>query len=202
MRPYALGGLLFASAFLAGCGGGNDGPDANPTATVSVTTTVTETPQTFESETPEITTESQTPNAPNVGDLALTVGETRVGQTIKTTLQEVKIPYPPGQYRTPEAGNVFVGLRIEQCVDADGPADILSTSLFDWSAVTPNGNEYKTGGSSWTDWPEPRFPDYVTMVPGRCVKGWLAFEVPQGTQVASVIWRPDGTTTAEWLPKQ
>ena len=35
---------------------------------------------------------------------------------------------------------------------------------------------------------------------GDCVKGWVALEVPVGTRIEKMIWRPGGETVAEWLP--
>ncbi|WP_183092936.1 hypothetical protein [Nocardioides stalactiti] len=196
-----LPALSLPLALLAGCGEDSTG-DAKPVETVTATATVTVTPETFESDSAAPTTSpAEDPFAPNVGERALKVGQTRVGQSIETTLEEVKIPYPPAQYREPQAGNVFLGLRIEQCLAEDGPNDIFSTSAHDWSAVAPDGSEYKDSGSSWNDWPTPRFSEYVTMIPGRCIKGWIAYEVPQGAKIASLLWRPDGVTTAEWLPR-
>ncbi|UUW92507.1 hypothetical protein [Pimelobacter simplex] len=201
-RAIAAAALLTLGV-LAGCGGDDGGDsDAKAVETVTATATVTVTPETFESAPDDSTSSAEEdPYAPNVGDRALKVGETRVGQSIETTLEEMKIPYPPGQYREPGPNNVFLGLRIEQCLAADAPTDIYSTYAHDWSAVAPSGSEYKDSGSSWNDWPTPRFSEYVTMIPGRCIKGWIAYEVPQGAKIASVLWRPDGVTTAEWLPR-
>jgi hypothetical protein len=39
------------------------------------------------------------------------------------------------------------------------------------------------------------------MNPGRCVEGWIAFEVSKATKVERIIWRPDSVQTAEWLPQ-
>jgi hypothetical protein len=145
------------------------------------------------------TSASEDPFAPNVGDRALRVGDKRVGHSVTTTLHEVKLPYPPATYRVPDPGKVFLGLRVEQCL-AEGVTDaVYSTTNIDWAAVTPSGNEFASDGSSWHDWPAPRFPEYVTLSPGRCVKGWIAFQVPKSTKVESLIWRPEGgVTAAEW----
>src|SRR5215210_1929426 len=95
-----------------------------------------------------------------------------------TTLFEIRYPYPPGQYRTPQQGMQFLGLRVEQCFDKT--ADRLNeygeptytTYTGDWVAVAPDGTEAAGGGSSWNDWPAPKFPENVTMNPGDCLKGW------------------------------
>jgi hypothetical protein len=150
--------------------------------------------------------ESLTSFEPNVGDRALRVGQTRQGKSAKMTLIEVKYPYPPAEYQEPENGKQFVGLRVKQCVRADfSPADYEGEEFYssyngDWYAATPDGNQFGGSGSSWDDWPSPKFPENVTMNAGDCLKGWLALEVPVGTKIKKFVWRPGGSTTAEWLP--
>jgi hypothetical protein len=143
--------------------------------------------------------ETTDPFAPNLDDRALRVGQSRVGQDVTTTLAEVKNPYPPAEYRVPQDGNQFVGLRLEQCVKRDVEGQPESTFNGDWAAITPSGDEYTGNGSSWNDWPSPKFPELVGMIPGRCVKGWLQLEVPKGTQIDRLIYRPGGTPVAEWV---
>ncbi|WP_133059106.1 MULTISPECIES: hypothetical protein [unclassified Nocardioides] len=197
-------GLVLAIAavlLLSGCANNSGDPNATPTATV----TVTETAPLIEPEPEPTPTEAADTYAPNIGDRALTVGDTRVGRDVLTTLTSVKYPYPPAYAREPDPGNDFVGLELEQCfgkdveTDPDFPAQTTYNS--EWVALDPQGYEYGGDGSSWNDWPTPKFPELVTMNSGRCYKGWIAIQAPKGTRIASVIWRPDGTETAEWLPK-
>lgn len=138
------------------------------------------------------------PFAPNLGDRALEIGETRRGMDVETTLQEVRTPYPPAEYREPEEGNEFIGMRIKQCTK-EGVSDPGETTYnAEWYAVTPSGDEY-TGGHSWDDWPSPKFPELTGAIAGRCVKGWIAFEVPKDTNVETILWRPGGDPIAEWF---
>lgn len=149
--------------------------------------------------------ESADPYAPNIGETSLTLGQSRNGQAVDTTLHEVRFPMPPDVYREASPGNEWFGLRLTQCLDDDADAataaETFSTHNGDFSVVTPRGNEYSGDGSSWTDWPTPKFPETKTLIPGRCIKGWLALEVPVGLKVQSIVWRPGGHTTAEWMPK-
>lgn len=193
---------LFLVATATACGSGEGASDAKATETV----TVTASPSSVITASPDPTpSEEDEPYAPNVGDRALTVGDTREGLSALTTLKAVRYPYPPGEYREPEPGNVFLGLELEQCVKADVEVDseypLYSTYNGEWSAITPDGLEFGGDGSSWNDWPSPKFRESVTMSPGRCLKGWIALQVPKGTKITSLIWRPDGIETAEWIPK-
>jgi hypothetical protein len=188
---------------LSGCTSvDSEAPEATPTATV----TVTETASVIEPEPEPTPSEDDDPYAPNVGDRALRIGDTRVGEAVRTTLKSVKYPYPPDYAREPDAGNDFVGLEIEQCFNRDAQVDSeypdTTTYNGDWVVLSPKGFEFGGDGSSWSDWPSPKFPETVTLNPGRCYKGWISLQVPKGTKIASLVWRPAGTETAEWLPKK
>ena len=186
---------LFAAA-LAGCGG-DGGKGAKP----RVTSTTTLTPS------PSPSSPSASPFAPNVGDLALRVGETRKGRASTTRLMAIRYPLPTEEWRTPDhPGDQFLGLQVRQCVSDDYRAEdydgeqFYSTYNGDWFIVAPSGNQVPGNGSSWDDWPRPKFPEDITMNAGECAKGWLAVEVPKGMKVKKVVWRPGGETVAEWLP--
>jgi hypothetical protein len=185
------------AAGLTGCSGDSAEEATEPTTTPTTTLTADPTEGTEAAE-----ADASEPFEPNVGDLALRVGETREGRAQRTTLIEIKYPYPPAQYREPQPGNQFLGLRIKQCMrpGAERSEYDYSTYNGDWYAVSPNGNQVAGSGSSWNDWPTPKFPESVSLNPGDCLTGWIAGEVPAGMKIEKLIWRPGGETTAEWLP--
>lgn len=185
-------GIAALAFSLAACGGGDSGESAQ--ATVTVTTT----PTPFEESSPPETIDAD-PYAPNLGDRALKVGQKRVGKEVSTRLIEVKYPMAPAEYRDPAKGNVFIGFRIEQCLNEGGSSENQTTYNGEWATVTASGEEYAGSGSSWTDWPAPKFPETVFMIPGRCSKGWIASEIPKGTKFDRIVYRPDGEPVAEWL---
>jgi hypothetical protein len=195
----ALISVSVLALLITACGG--DG-DASPGEPETVT-------QTVEVPTPTADpTEAQTTDAeqfePSVGEDALTVGDARVGRVTTTTLLELRDPYPPAEYREPQRGQRFVGLRVSQCVvdDYDGSeGDVLATFNGDWVAVTADNDEYPGSGSGWIDWPLPKFPENATIPAGGCVKGWMTVELPERLRYDKFVWRPDGTTTAEWFAK-
>lgn len=199
----SVAALCVVALALTACNDGDN--DADAQATVTVTASPDETPGVFESEAEQSDSSSSGSDVePNLGDDALRVGQPRKGSLITTTLREVRIPMPPAEYREPAAGKVYLGLKLKQCLSKDASAaseeEIYSSYTGEFAAVTPGGDEYAGGNSSWNDWPEPKFPETVTLVPGRCVQGWMAFEVPAKIKIASILWRPGGTTVAEWLP--
>lgn len=186
MAPMKIAGLVPILLLLAACASSSErAEDINSSSTPTQ---------------PE-TTASADPYAPNLGALALEVGERRDGRDVHTTLHEIRYPYPPGEFRKPDAGNVFVGLRIEQCLDSDPSEVPQSTYNGEWSVVTESGEEFGGSGSSWTDWPSPKFPELVGAIPGRCLKGWISLQVPKGTTLDSIMFRPGGDPVAEWRTK-
>lgn len=192
MRRFAIAAVATLLTLGATACGDEDG---QPTATATKTVTASPGSSASESPTP---TESDDPFAPNVGDRALKVGQARVGQSFATTLRQVKV-LPSDPMRVPGDGNVFLGLNIQECLTADPGSEVLTTDNSEFAAVTPSGNEYAGDGSYWNDWPAPKFPETKSMIQGRCNQGWLAIEIPKGTKVSSILWRPGGTATAEWL---
>lgn len=143
--------------------------------------------------------ESSDPYAPNLDDRALEVGEARRGEDVDTTLKAVKLPYPPEEYREPDNGNIFIGVELEQCTNEDAEGSGTATFNGEWSAITASGEEYTGDGSYWNDWPAPKYPENTDLVPGRCLKGWIAWQVPEDTEFEKVLWRPAGTSVAEWM---
>ena len=78
-------------------------------------------------------------------------------------------------------GDVFLGLRIHPCAlksytEAEfGEFD--SSYNGEWYAASPDGTHVAGNGSSWNEWPRPKFPETVTMNAGDCLKGWISMEV-------------------------
>lgn len=189
----------------AGCSSDGDSDSGGePAPAVTVTQTVEVPTPTSDPTEAQEPTESEDPFAPNVGDRALKVGEPRVGSATTTTLLEVRDPYPSEYAREPDAGNRFVGIRVSQCVSEDfDPSvdgDIYSTYSGEWFMVTSDNDEYPGGsGSNWIDFPTPKFPESATINPGSCVKGWISMQAKERLQFEKLVWRPAGTTTAEWF---
>ncbi|WP_134765706.1 hypothetical protein [Nocardioides sp. 1609] len=185
---------------LTACGGGDE-PQTGPTETVTVTSTPTFLGDPTEAVT-ETPTEEADPFAPNIGDRSLKVGQPRIGTGITTVLLETDLGVTE-QYRDPEQGNQYYGLRVSTCVrkdfDTAADGDVYSTYPGEWYAVTKSGDEY-TSSSSYSDFPSPKYPENVTVAPGTCVKGWIAIEVPEDvSKYEKLVYRPGGETIAEWI---
>ena len=125
---FSLLGVAAAASALSACS--EDSQSVDPSSP-SVSSTTTLEPS------PTEPAEDADPFAPNVGDRALRVGETRMGRDIRTTVLKVNYPLPKadfmvGPYRVKEYDRVdFVGLRIKQCLrpgaEVDAAAPVYSS---------------------------------------------------------------------------
>lgn len=195
-KTSTIAGLAIAVTALAGCGGDEKSPETEASAKASSAT-----PSASGSSTPSPTdAESSDPFAYNVGERSLQLGAPRRGSGVVTTLLEVKpVSGAPAQ---PKRGFRWVGIHVRMCAKEGAEGSIYSYN-GEWSLVEGRGgeyagNEYSGDGSSWNDWPSPKFNESAEIVSGQCLKGWMSIEAPSELNVKSVIWRPGGTAVAEW----
>lgn len=178
---------VVAVVMVAGCGGNQGTPDGSSAAAGKGTQPAAS--ERF---------------APNTGTRSLKVGQTREGPDITTTVQQVRVPYPPGRYRTPEKGNKFFGFKVRTCVrpgvkiTAANRDEYRASSAGDFSFRDARGNDYGSGGNSWIDWPAPRYPEDRTMAAGECVMGWFAVEIPSKVTPTVLEFSPGEDHVADW----
>ncbi|UUW92688.1 hypothetical protein ABFU82_01500 [Nocardioides sp. WV_118_6] len=192
---------LLGGAALTGCGDGDDGPEAAPTATVTMTETATA--GASDPTAPTDPTDSADPTAgrePNVGDLALRVGQWREGLGLRTRVIEVRQPTAAGlpDYLRdlPDASGAAVLVR--SCVRKGEEATWVATS--DFTARDKSGGVYESSGSSWDEWPpRPQYPFEREVRAGQCLQGWILLSAPNGTRITAIeLSDSDGSTVAEW----
>jgi hypothetical protein len=165
---------LFIGLVAVGCGGAEDKDAPSAAATVTVTAKPTESP-------------TPTAVAPNTGENALRLGQTRRGQYIDTTVLEVKQPADAPSYAEPDnPGDEWVAARARQCVHKDAPQS-YDADWTDYVGIDDTGGNYNAAGSSWDGWPpSPQYPRGVKVAPGRCIAGWMLFEVGKGQRFTSI----------------
>lgn len=184
--------LLVTPLGLAACGGGGSEPAAGET--VTVTATVTADPS------PDASAET-TPAAPNVGDLALKVGDWREGTGVRTRVIEVR---QPGQGRMPdyldgEADAVGATVLIRSCVREGSESAVVSS--IDFTGRDKDGAVYENASSSWDVWPPlPQYPTEREVRAGQCVQGWVLISTPENTRVTTIELGGGGDgVLAEWM---
>lgn len=183
----------------AGCGSSSS-ERPEPKAAPSASPSATEQEEPVPTESPTVPAESPTadPFAPNTGARALKVGQSREGQQVVTTVLETKYPYPPAQYRKPEPGVAWFGFRVKTCVRKSVTQQGDTGGGIYWSVVDRDAGNYQGGKGYWVDFPSPGYPSHVSITGGDCVSGWMLIDVPKGTGVKKLVWRPNGQLVAEW----
>ncbi|MFE0426338.1 DUF4352 domain-containing protein [Streptomyces sp. NPDC058953] len=137
------------------------------------------------------TTASTPPPAPKdagVGD-AITVNGDEDGQKLSVTLKKISDPgVPIGEFNRPGKGNRLIGIELEikntgTVVYADTPA--LSTEITD-----TRGRKFETAIAKIKGGPSMGYG--LTLQPGLTTLGWLVFEAPKTSKIASVQFGWDG----------
>jgi hypothetical protein len=132
---------------------------------------------------------SPTPTVPTTGTVV------PMGMTVQTSKGTVTVhalvePAGPGGEGTPFPGDVFAAADIEAC---GGPTADSHTG------ITPAAFHLEIGHFSVhpasVDAKEPGLA-ISRLAPGKCVRGWVTFEVPGGAKVAYVIFA--GTKVVAW----
>lgn len=204
MKTLHVAAVAAVALGLAACGGGESEAEPAP-ATVTVTETAAGEPSTA---TPSTSTEPAPEPAaspslaePNVGDLALQLGEWREGTLIRTKVLKVEQPEratrPDFLSDNPEAEGAVALVR--QCVRETSTEPLL-VGIGSWAASDARSSAYDYSGTSWDTWPPlPQYPYEKSLRPGDCTEGWVLISAPDGTKITTVQLVAEGITTAEWL---
>ncbi|MEV0382925.1 hypothetical protein [Nonomuraea sp. NPDC050643] len=113
------------------------------------------------------------------------------------TALKLRTPFE-GRFKPDRKGFVYAGLEVKVCV-ARNTGQPIAVSWAPWSleyesgVVVPAASSYS---AEW--WDEPLYPphDHVVRV-GRCVRGWIPFEVQFG-QPDRVTYTPGSGMALEW----
>lgn len=108
-------------------------------------------------------TPSSTPTPRTTG---LKVGQTAELPSVLVTVAKKKTVKMPG------LGNYRLFL-VKSCVKADAEAQLLGN--VDWNASGPGGENYNPSFVVAPEF-EPSYPDQRKVLPGKCIKGWVAFD--------------------------
>ncbi|NEA21605.1 hypothetical protein [Actinomadura bangladeshensis] len=112
-------------------------------------------------------------------------GEYKVTATVFSYRQPLRSQVPPRR-----GGYVYAGLEVRVCLDS-GPG--ASTVSWDpWSLTYPDNTTIETVNSWSDDWfSVPLFPGMDRPLrPGRCLRGWVLFEVPKGKRPGLAEYAP------------
>lgn len=189
MKFITITATMLAAVLLTGCGGGKV---ADQSAQAQATTQAT----------------SQAPGAPTtpVRDLGLgataTLADT--GSTAVATAYAYRQPlrsmFPPDRH-----GYTYAGVDARVCIQRLTDGDRVPVSWAPWSLEFADDTVTEPV-SSWSDewFRVPLYPAVERLVRvGKCVRGWILFEVPKGKRPVRIVYAPESgteeaTPTAVW----
>lgn len=110
------------------------------------------------------------------------------------------IDLPAGSYN--RRGREWAAVEVKLCVKRNSLPEEISVSWYPWSLSYKDGTVTDSASSYSQDWWEEQlYPiDRVVRV-GRCVRGWVPFEVRRGSRPELVTYAPSGGPVLEWQVK-
>ena len=135
------------------------------------------------------TTSVATSRRTSVDPAALRIGqkaETTEGNVVQLLTYQQSVPPTVLQ---PEPGNEFAAVEAEICAGPRAPTQVTGEGF---RVEMADGSRR---GRSFLGPKEPVLTE-AQLAPGACVRGWVNFEVPQGTRPAYVVFQ--GSSLARW----
>jgi hypothetical protein len=184
MRLVAL--TVVTMLALSGCGGGDGGSRTkvdNPLPTNS-----TETTEASDSA-------SKSEPSPTEAD-ALQLGDSvqaKAGRKITYTVSALKYRddlKSGNPYIKPKKGQQFAALLAQFCLDENLTNQDIEVGTYPWTLRFPNGTLAEATSIGDEAGISPMYPDYPSVPVSSCVKGWIAFEVPEGDPPSLVVYSP------------
>lgn len=168
----------------------------------TVTRTVTAPGETTQAPAPEPTTEepeepASEPDATDTGgqdgsqaSTDLVVGDAAVTASgNEITIHSFEY-VPADEFYQPEPGFRFAAVDVEGCADPDS-ATAADLNPYDFNLQMPDNT--RLDGDYYVR--EPVL-NATTILPGDCVRGWVTYQVPEGTTPANVIFT--GSSIVKW----
>lgn len=151
-----------------------------PTNTIMPTATIkaTPTPASTLAPTPVPTSAPTMTATPSAGK----VGERVTAQGSALTINEVRDPLAPGQYLAPKPGSRWVAFDVTVENAGSKPRDY---NLYFARIKTADSREYQP---AFVDTDIQPLLQSGTQQPGEATRGWIAFEIPEGAQLATFTY--------------
>lgn len=166
---------LVAGLSLVGCGGGTEGDAEQPESS------------------PEAAETTETPAGPteaNVGD------ELDFDGQIRITVEEYKKDIPDDD--SVEDGQRLDAVLYRICNETFDDTDGTLTNPFNYNLLDDDDGSYDIFDLTPTPAPQPQLETFKAINQGSCVKGWLAYDLPEDTNVTVVAFGDSGGTQATW----
>lgn len=179
MRRTALAAAL--ALLLAGCGT-SAAVDAVP---VERPTTAAATP---------------TPATPRIGGKQASAA---AESSVDVTVLRLRLPFtttPPGLLERERKGYEYAAIEVKVCVTRNSSGLPLGVTWSPWSLAYESGVVVQAASSYSDEWfSEPLYPQDHIVKTGRCVRGWIPFEVRKGDGRPELVgYAPSEGPALEW----
>jgi hypothetical protein len=123
---------------------------------------------------------------------------------VEVTVVRFRQPFTPDRPDklglTGRPGYGYAAVEAKVCVRRNSSGQEATVSWEPWSLVHTSGVVAETP-SSWNDtaWDEPLYPVHHVLPVGRCVRGWIPFEVRKANGRPELVsYGPYGAPPLEW----
>lgn len=165
---------------VAGCSAPAPTPAATPSASPSASPSETPTP------TPAATPTRDLDNLPIGDHITLIEDDAKVG-----TLTLLGVKYTKSPYRD----KPLFAARVKACATEQK----MTITSSGWLVETAAGDQYEAASDQGEGDPEPMYPLFDRSVSkGRCVQGWIPFEIGKSTKVSHVGYQVSDEQTVYW----
>ena len=96
------------------------------------------------------------------------------------------------------AGHVWAAVDAQACRE---PGSVFQVTVSDgpWSLRFPDGTSAAPSQADDPNFPQPRYPSSpAALQPGKCLRGWIIFDVPEIGRPLSVRYAPQGGSPIDW----
>lgn len=107
---------------------------------------------------------------------------------VKATVHAYQQPTAKSAPRPEEPGYVWAAVDVEVC-----PVETNTVSRSPWHLLYADNTTAEPSNIGYRQFPKPEYPwDDREVAAGRCIRGWIVFEVPAGKRPTVVQYQPSG----------
>lgn len=119
--------------------------------------------------------------------------------TVTVAVYAYRQPSAPSAPKPDTAGYVWGSADVQVCVKAIQGDTEIGVSWRPWALIYPDGAVVQPSNIGYRQFPTPGYPNDDRAVPaGRCVRGWVTFEVPATSRPAMVEHQGDARKVLDW----
>lgn len=146
---------------------------------------------------PPVASSTPTPGPAKVGGKQVSADNE---SSMDVTVLRLRMPFTPIVADVLDRkGYVYAGAEVKACVTRNTGALPIGVSWGPWSLSYGSGVVVEAASSYGDWWDEPLYPQQHIVPVGRCVRGWVPFEVRSSDgRPERVTYTPSDGSSLEW----